>query len=409
MSRMNNQRDPSDNPNRNRSLYLFNIIFLSCLTIASLLFALFVFFRLRTRGTDGVRQFYTRGQISKIEETAARNARDDLLLEIQSSLESGRSTTQMLREIFSDSIVVVSGGRYYFYPLAEDVEKNPLMAGDLTAVEGRVSYGGEDHAVQISHGVLLSDNNGKIDWGRLADSGIEEVTVSAGILNEKRFVPDQNFERNCRYAVEKGKRVSISLEVQGPAGRESVEEAMAAVGAVTDVYGLRDLPEKDMDQEKVSADRDSEDESGTQPEPGAGDSGDSAEGSDGGEKAGENEPAGGREGSIDPLLVLRIRTAEELSDDGKDEEAWTDCIEELCRAADDEEIRPVIGAGLFTSAAQIDMEALAGRERWLIDHEETASYPYSYSFWEYSAEGSMEGVPGKAVLYARIDISGLTE
>ena len=405
MSRMNNQRDPSDNPNRKHSMYLFNIIFLSCLTIASLMFALFVFFRLRTRGTDGIRQFYTKGQISKIEETDAVNARNDLLLEIQSSLESGRTTTQMLREIFSDSIVVVSGGRYYFYPLAEDVERNSLDAGELIAAEERVSYGGESHSVQVSHGVLLSDNNGKVDWGRLADSGIEEVTVCAGILDERRFVPDQNFERNCRYAVEKGKRISLSLEVHGPAGRESVEEAMAAIRAVTDLYGFRDLPEKDKDQEEISAEEDPEDRGSEQSGSPAEDGGDSAGDSDGE----ENEPVSGREGAIDPVLVLRIRTVEELSDDGEDREEWTDCVKELCRASDDAGIRPVIGAGLFTSAAQIDMEELADQERWLIDHEETASYPYSFSFWEYSAEGSMEGVPGKAILYARIEVSDLTE
>ena len=409
MSRMNNQRDPSDNPNRKHSMYLFNIIFLSCLTIASLMFALFVFFRLRTRGTDGIRQFYTKGQISKIEETAAVNARNDLLLEIQSSLESGRTTTQMLREIFSDSIVVVSGGRYYFYPLAEDVERSPLDAGELTAVEERVSYGGESHSVQISHGVLLSDNNGKIDWGRLADSGIEEVTVCAGILDERHFIPDQNFERNCRYAVEKGKRISLSLEVHGPAGRESVQEAMAAVRAVTDLYGLRDLPRKDTDQEEISAEEDPEDR-GSEPSGSPAEDGeDSAEGSDGEENGEEKGAVNGREGAIDPVLLLRIRTVEELSDDGEDREEWTDCVKELCRASDDAGIRPVIGAGLFTSAAQIDMEELAERERWLIDHEETASYPYSFSFWEYSAEGSMEGVPGKAVLYARIEISDFME
>ena len=116
MSQLNKNQESADNPNRRHSLYLVNIIFMCCLTIVSLVFALVVFFRLRTHGTDGVRQLYTKGQIESIRENAASNARNDLLLEIQSSLESGRSTTQMLREIFDDSIVVVNGGRYYFYP-----------------------------------------------------------------------------------------------------------------------------------------------------------------------------------------------------------------------------------------------------------------------------------------------------
>ena len=184
---------------------------------------------------------------------------------------------------------------------------------------------------------------------------------------------------------------------------------MAAIRAVTDLYGFRDLPEKDTDQEEISPEEEAAEQGGAQPETLAGDGGDSAGDSDGEENGEENGPVSGREGAIDPVLVLRIRTVEELSDDGEDREEWTDCVKELCRASDDAGIRPVIGAGLFTSAAQIDMEELAEQERWLIDHEETASYPYSFSFWEYSAEGSMEGVPGKAILYARIEISDLTE
>jgi hypothetical protein len=46
MSQLNRNGDAAGNPNKRRSLYLANIIFLSCLTIAALVFALFVFFRL---------------------------------------------------------------------------------------------------------------------------------------------------------------------------------------------------------------------------------------------------------------------------------------------------------------------------------------------------------------------------
>ena len=41
-------------------------------------------------------------------------------------------------------------------------------------------------------------------------------------------------------------------------------------------------------------------------------------------------------------------------------------------------------------------------DRWLIDHEDTASFPYRFSFWEYSREGHLDGVPGDSFLYARI-------
>ncbi len=387
MSQMNKNQESAENPNRKRSLYLANIIFLSGLTIVSLLFALIVFFRLRTYGTDGIRRLYTKRQIELLEENAAENARNDLLLEIQSSLASGRSTTQMLREIFDDSIVVVSGGKYYFYPLADEVEKNPFTPGTLSQDEGMVVFSGDLPSVQISRGILLSDNNGRIDWERLAGSGIEEAAVTAGILQGNRFVRDQQFERNCEKAVAKGKRISFCLEVEEPAGKEAVVEAFNAVREMTDLYGVLELPAgeagKGSGRSAITAPAD---ETGS----------------------GSTEDASAQtlkqEGAIDPALILRIRTQEELSDDGEDKAEWTKSIKALCRMAQEYGLSPVIGAGLYSSAAQIDLESLSDYDRWLIDHEESPSSPYSFSFWEYSAEGNMEGVPGKSILYARVII-----
>lgn len=386
MSQMNKNQESVRNPNRKQSLYLINIIFLSCLTIAALLFALVVFFRLRTHGTDGVRQLYTKRQIESLEEAAAANARNDLLLEIQSSLASGRSTTQMLREIFDDSIVVVSGGKYYFYPLAGEVEKNPLTPGTLSQSDGMVVYSGDLPSVQISRGILLSDNNGRIDWDRLADSGIEETVVTAGVLEENRFVRDQQFERNCEKAVAKGKRVSLCLEVAEPAGKEAVLEAFEAVMEIGDRYGFRRLSaaetENRIDGTVITTEAAAAGAGSTQEAPAQTDA--------------------QQEGAIDPTLVLRIRTQEELSDDGTDKDAWTKNIKALCRTTREYGMHPVIGAGLFTSAAQIDLDSLSSYDRWLIDHEESSSSPYSFSFWEYNGEGNMEGVPGKSILYARV-------
>ena len=63
MDRKNVKKDEKMNSNKVRIIMLWNIIFLSCLTIAALLFAMFVFFRLRVRGTDGIRKFYSDEEI----------------------------------------------------------------------------------------------------------------------------------------------------------------------------------------------------------------------------------------------------------------------------------------------------------------------------------------------------------
>lgn len=390
MNQINNKQEAAENPNRKRTLYLFNIIFLCILTILSLVFAMIVFFRLRTRGTDGIRQLYSQKQIEKIEETSAANARNELLLEIQSSLESGRSTTQMLREIFDESLVVVSGGKYYFYPLEEDVEKNTIESGTLHVSEGTVVYTGDDSSIRLSHGILLSDNNGKIDWNRLADSAVEECVVNVGFFKDNRFVRDGQFERNCRLAVEKGKHISLCLEMLQAPDEDAVAQGLEAVKEMTDLYGLRPIPEGLLPadsgeaKEQSSAGVDAGDAAATQ------------------ESSEDEETGDSSEGAIDPTLLLRIRTEEDLSDGNPDKEEWTDSLKNLCQSTEKQDMLPVIGASLLTSAVQIDLSAVSSYDRWLIDHEDSASCPYSFSFWEYSTEGSAEGVPGKAIMYVRL-------
>ena len=400
MSQLNKNQESADNPNRRHSLYLVNIIFMCCLTIVSLVFALVVFFRLRTHGTDGVRQLYTKGQIESIRENAASNARNDLLLEIQSSLESGRSTTQMLREIFDDSIVVVNGGRYYFYPLADAVEKNPLPAGALCQSEGNVLYTGESPSARISHGILLSDNNGKVDWDRLGDSGIEEAAIRVGILDDDRFIRDQQFERNCEKAAAREINIKLCLDIEGTPGEDSMQEALAAVGEMADLYGIRKAAPAGGESEETGAPGEDGAAAATAAD---------AEDASGADDTGKDSGHAPAQGAVDPAFLLRIHSAEVLADDGSDKEAWTKSLRQLCKMIEKKGGDPILGMNLFTGAAQVDLTDLAEYDRWVIDHEETASFPYSYSYWEYSAEGDMEGVPGKAILYARVDIEDSEE
>ena len=72
-----NHTNKNDKEHRSHphTLYLVNIIFLCCLTIASLLFALITFFGVSGRGMAGMRKFYTARQIDSIREEAEEKER----------------------------------------------------------------------------------------------------------------------------------------------------------------------------------------------------------------------------------------------------------------------------------------------------------------------------------------------
>ena len=350
-------KNEKEHRNHPHTLYLVNIIFLCCLTIASLIFALITFFGVRGGQAAGMRKFYTTRQIDIIRDEAADKERRSILLQIQSSLESGRSTTQMLREVFYDSIVVVKGGRYYFYPMIDGVEKKSLPYGALER-DGSLVISPMYDELDISCGVVLSDANGKVDWERFADSSVEEIMLAAGNVVGNGLARDEQLDRNWREAYEKGMKTGLCFEISEPVNSEMRAGVSQAVRDT--IRGCRE----------------------TAPAAGT--------------LQGQDEFDG------DLPVLLRLRAEREVPVDREKRTEWTKTIRALCDAVKKEGGVPVIGGDLFTYAAQFDLKELKDYPRWLIEHDEIASFPYSFLFWEYSLEGHMEGVPGDAVLYARV-------
>lgn len=342
----NQKKETGEGSNQRHTLYFVNIIFMSCLTILSLLVALIAIISLRAKGTRGFGKVYTEQQIENIRRDAAEDGEEELRLRIRSALESGKSSAQVLRELFDDNIVVVFRGRYFFYPVSDKIEKTVLEPGLLTYEDGEVSYTGETPSLEIRQGVLLSDHNGKVDWDRLGDSGVAEVTLAAGTITESGFTADQQFERNRSNAMDRDLPYAICLEVSGPAGGDVMQEAMDTI----------------------------------------------------------REQVGNQEDK--PDLVLRLRPREDFQADGKEKEVWTGMVRSFCEMLEDEEMTPVIGADPYTFAAKIDLEEVSQYERWLIDHDEAVTFPYSFAIWEYSSEAGMEGVPGNSIMYSRLDMKG---
>ena len=123
---MGNSESEKPNSNHKRTFYFLNILFLCAITAASLAMAVICFVRLeRLRNEKTVEgTIYTDSQIEKIRYTSGTTVKNNLLLQIQSSLESGNSTISMLRDLFPDDLVVMWEGRYYFYPVNKNLEQN---------------------------------------------------------------------------------------------------------------------------------------------------------------------------------------------------------------------------------------------------------------------------------------------
>ena len=210
---MENREPEKSNPNHRKVFYFLNILFMCMITAASLAMTVILFVRLeRLRSEKQVEgSIYTDSQIEKIRYGAAQAERNRLLLEIQSSFESGNSTStiSMLRNLFPGDLVVMWEGRYYFYPVDRNLQTNPFSETDFAQGEkGGMEYIGEDAGVSVNRGVDVSALNGEINWAKVAEEQIAFAMIRAAVRNaDGELVQDERFQENMSGAKSVGLRI----------------------------------------------------------------------------------------------------------------------------------------------------------------------------------------------------------
>ena len=215
---MENREPEKSNPNHRKVFYFLNILFMCMITAASLAMTVILFVRLeRLRSEKQVEgSIYTDSQIEKIRYGAAQAERNRLLLEIQSSFESGNSTISMLRNLFPGDLVVMWEGRYYFYP----VDRN------LQTEKGGMEYIGEDAGVSVNRGVDVSALNGEINWAKVAEEQIAFAMIRAAVRNaDGELVQDERFQENMSGAKSVGLRIGCYVDLDADSEKAAEEIA----------------------------------------------------------------------------------------------------------------------------------------------------------------------------------------
>ena len=75
---------------------------------------------------------YSQDEVDALIESAVEEAKEKtgeevekgLLDRIKGFMTSGQGTTEMLRDFYPDEVVVADTGRYYFFPILEELAKN---------------------------------------------------------------------------------------------------------------------------------------------------------------------------------------------------------------------------------------------------------------------------------------------
>ncbi len=355
-------------PGNRQFLYLMNMIILCCVTLLSI--AASVVFLLRARSAvsestslqselDAVKgsakTLYTEDEVTSREnqakEAGATAEKRKILMQIQSSMESGGSTASMLRSLFSEDIVVVNGGKYYFYPILNAVKRNSFQQDDFSLTDdGRLQYTGSG-AVTLQSGINVSEASGDIDWKLVSEDDVSFAMICAGgrksdDSGKSEVFEDQNLEDNINGASEAGLHVGV--------------------------YYILDLTNKDEVQEE-------------------------AEGLVSCLNAYENK--------ISYPVALWVNAPSEEDRQAHQSKAdWTDYVISFCDVLEEAGYEPMIYGNLASFVMMLNIEDLEHYDKWIANTGASLYFPYRFSMWQYSSAGTVHGISTEVGLDASLSV-----
>ena len=258
------------------------------------------------------------------------------MTQIQSSLESGNSTASMLRNLFSDDIVVASGGKYYFYPVLDKVPVNPYTSTDFRLDDaGFLQYQGADDTITVTNGIDVSASSGRIDWASVADDGISYAIVAAGSRDEDGLIRnDADFVTNMDEALSHHIAVGAYWILSAKDETEAQKEAEHFVS----------LLENYQDRIKM------------------------------------------------PVAVWLETPEAGTRLESLTQNDWTENVKIFCSIIERAGYRSVIYGSLASFVMQTDPGRLQNYDRWIAQNDSGLYFPYDFVMWQYSGSGTVKGI-----------------
>lgn len=289
---------------------------------------------------------YSEADMETFTKEAAANAgeeqRTQLLNEMKTQMSNGGSTVAMLRNFFPEDIVVFSDSQYYFFPVSETLKKHNYTYDNFKLQENdQVVYVDETDAVISKKGIDVSRYQDKINWSKVANDGVEYAFIRAGIRGstEGKLVKDENFIHNVEGALDHDIDVGVYFYTQAMSEEEAIEEAEFVLDLI-EPYDIT-YPVV-LDVEEVTS--------------------------------------------------KNARTSEMTKEDYT--KACIAFLETIKKAG----YTPMIYGNLKTFMIMLDMEQLESYDKWFAYYNTPVYFPYEFTIWQYTSEGTISGIDGEVDL-----------
>ncbi|WP_051538045.1 glycoside hydrolase family 25 protein [Butyrivibrio proteoclasticus] len=336
---------------------IISIIFLSLVALLALSFSVILLIKNATlqREEDAVRSqlealesegYYTETQAKKLVEEATQEGMDieaqSIRDSIQQKLEAGEGTTATIRSLFPDQLVVANAGRYYFFPIRDDIDHHPFGPEDFEFNEkGFLEYVGNSTAYNFKTGVDVSRFQGKIDWAKVAADGIDFAFVRVGLrgTTEGKLLEDDYYEDNLKGATENGLDVGVYFYSQAINEEEALEEAQMVLDLI--------------------------------------------------------EPY-----DIKYPVVIDVESAE--SDSARTNNMTTDeyeaVVKVFCETVKNAGYTPMVYGNVKSYTLLMDAYDVDDYDIWIAYYGTPLYYPYHFNVWQYTSTGTVNGIDGNVDL-----------
>ena len=280
---------------------------------------------------------YSSEEVEALVDQAEAQGRSNVLTSIKESLENGNTVISILKSLYPEYIVVAANSKYNFVPIDESLPKNNYDIDNLTDENGMYVYT-KDGQVTSKFGIDVSSHQGDIDWEAVADDGVEFAFIRAVYrgYGTGKLVVDEKCLENIEGAQAAGIDVGVYVFSQAISQAEVLEEAGTVIDLL-DGYTLQ-LPIV-FDVEKV---------------------GDS--------QARTNSL------TVEERTNLTIAFLEAVKNAGYE---------------------PMVYHNTEMGAMLVDLTQLTDYPKWFAGYNKEFYWPYEYDIWQYSENGSINGINGK--------------
>ena len=290
-------------------------------------------------------QYINAMEAERLVEEAASNARSEILTDIKERMKRGETTLTLLENLFPDQIVTAHAGAYHFFDINESLAMNefdyenfsyPVLNEETGDYEGDVTLD-ESTGVATRKGIDVSRFQGKINWKKVANDGIDYAYIRLGYrgYGSGKIVLDDTYEYNLENANAAGLDTGVYFFTEAISEREGIEEAE---------FVLENLE-------------------------------------------GQN---------IDLPIVLDVEESASSDSRTKDlsKEQRTDAVIAFCERIKKAGYDVMIYGNTKSFLIMMDMERLEEYDKWFAYYKYPLRFPYKMKMWQYTSSGTVDGIEG---------------